>query len=161
MGFSPLGLALVAAILAPSLMLLFWPSSGPWPASRSAGVSFDAVEHAGRVASCALLLLAGPSLEDVSSHGWGSVGLAGASVAFVGLNGVPWARYLQSGRSLEALFRPLWGVPVPGAVFPVGALLCAAAVSGSWWLAAASLVFAVGHLANSWHMWKHLRRASR
>lgn len=163
--FSLGGLLVLVAILAPSLLLAVRPPVEPWPASRSAGAMFDVAEHAGQVVVCVLLVLVEPAWEDAElgwSGGWARARTALLAVAAVCavLNYVPWVRYLHGGRRLTDLFRPLWGLAVPSAVLPVGVLLCVAVVGSDWWLAAASAVFAVGHVANSRHLATGLRATS-
>ncbi len=163
-GFSLGGLLVLVAILAPSLLLAVRPPADPWPAPRSAGTMVDVAEHTGQVVVCVLLVLVEPAWEDADlgwSSGWAgarTVLLVIAAVCAV-LNYVPWVRYLRGGRRLTDLFRPLWGLPVPSAVLPVGVLACVAVVGSDWWLAAATAVFAVGHVANSQHLVVGLRAA--
>ncbi|GHS85857.1 hypothetical protein AGMMS50218_04430 [Actinomycetota bacterium] len=163
-GFSLGGLLVLVAIVAPSLLLVVRPPADPWPEFRSAGVVFDVVEQTGRVVTCVLLVLVEPAWEDAGlgwSGGWAgarTVLLAVAATCAV-LNYVPWVRYLRGGRRLTDLFRPLCGLPVPSAVLPVGVLVCIAVVGSDWWLAAATAVFAVGHVANSRHLAVGLRAA--
>ncbi|HEY0119754.1 MAG TPA: hypothetical protein VGC04_13340 [Cellulomonas sp.] len=163
-GFSLGGLLVLVAILAPTLLLALRPPADPWPASRSAGAVFDVAEHAGQVVVCVLLVAVEPAWED-ADLGWSSGGagtrtvlLAVGAVCAV-LNYVPWVRYLRGGRRLTDLFRPLGGLPVPSAALPVVVLACVAVVGSDWWLAVASAVFAVGHVANSRHLAAGLRSA--
>ena len=60
-----------------------------------------------------------------------------------------WLRYMQQGRRYALLFAPMWGIPLPMAVMPVIYFGAAAALVRSCPLAAATAVFAVGHLAVS------------
>jgi hypothetical protein len=62
-----------------------------------------------------------------------------------------WLRYVQQGRRYALLFAPMWGIPLPMAVMPVIYFGAAAALLRSWSLAAATVVFAIGHLVVSAH----------
>ena len=62
-----------------------------------------------------------------------------------------WWRYVQQGHRYALLFAPLWRIPLPMAVMPVIYFGAGAALLHSWPLAAATVVFASGHLAVSEH----------
>lgn len=57
-----------------------------------------------------------------------------------------WVRYVAVGLAGAALYRPLWGLPVPMAVLPVLVFLLVAAWLNNAWIAVAALVLAAGHL---------------
>jgi hypothetical protein len=60
-----------------------------------------------------------------------------------------WIRYVIKGRHFALLFAPMWGIPLPMAVMPVIYFGAAAAVLRSWPLAAATVLFTIGHLSVS------------
>ena len=62
-----------------------------------------------------------------------------------------WLRYALRGQRYALLFEPMWGMPMPLAVMPVIYFGAAAALVRSWYLALATVVFAIGHLAVSEH----------
>lgn len=62
-----------------------------------------------------------------------------------------WLRYVRQGQRYALLFAPMWGIPLPMAVWPVIYFGAAAVLARSWPLAAATMVFAIGHLAVSAH----------
>jgi len=62
-----------------------------------------------------------------------------------------WLRYVQQGRRYALLFAPMRAIPLPMAVMPVIYFGAAAALLRSWPLAAATVVFAIGHLTVSAH----------
>lgn len=64
-----------------------------------------------------------------------------------------WVRYASKGRRFLLLFAPFLGVPLPMAVSPVIYYLAAAVFLGSWPLAAAAALLAVGHLPVSYYNW--------
>jgi hypothetical protein len=57
-----------------------------------------------------------------------------------------WARYFARGRGYALLFEPLLGIPLPLAVSPIVYFFAASVLLGSWYLALATLILAVGHL---------------
>jgi hypothetical protein len=77
-----------------------------------------------------------------------SVSLVVMAMALVGYY-LGWLRYIQQGARYALLFTPMWGIPLPMAVMPVIYFGAAAGLLRSWPLAAAMVVFAIGHLAVS------------
>lgn len=62
-----------------------------------------------------------------------------------------WGRYFLQRRRFIWLYKPLWGIALPMAVFPVLFLFAASVALRSLPLAAATAVLAVGHLSVSAH----------
>jgi len=60
-----------------------------------------------------------------------------------------WARYFVQGRSHALMFEPFLGVPIPLAISPIACFLAASVLFGSWYLALATVIFAIGHLSIS------------
>ncbi len=140
MGFSPLGLAIGLAVLAPNLLLLRFPPTTPWPAVRVPW-SLAGAERAGQ----AMCLVAPAITATAPFHRWWAVPVAAA----LGLYYALWFRYLARDRTVAALYRPVVGIPVPMAVLPVVVFLGTAAWLTSAWTAAAALVLAAGHVPAS------------
>jgi hypothetical protein len=57
-----------------------------------------------------------------------------------------WLRYFTGGRSQEFLRLPLWGLPLPLAVAPVGFLILSSYLMSSWPMLGASLLFGIAHI---------------
>ncbi|WP_100344662.1 hypothetical protein [Compostimonas suwonensis] len=142
MEFSVAGLLVSLAILAPNLLLLAWPPRDQPKPVPSTGFALSAAERAGQ-AGC----LVAPALTGGPPHldGWLLL-----LVVFVGAYWALWLRYLLTGRRFARLYEPLGPIPVPMAVFPVLAFAATAGWLGTWWLAAATVVLAVGHLPTAW-----------
>ena len=145
MGFSLLGLLTGLAILAPNLLLAVFPPRGGIPRLGSAGPVFTALERAGQV-GCLALLAATPAAPTL----W-LIPVALSIAAYWTL----WARYLR-GRDFALLYAPWARIPIPMAVFPVLAFAAAALNAWSPWPAIAVAALAVGHLANSWHVYREI-----
>lgn len=62
-----------------------------------------------------------------------------------------WVRYFVRDRNYALLFEPFLGMPLPLAISPIVYYLAASALFGSWYLALATTVLAVGHLWISFH----------
>lgn len=137
MGFSPLGLLVSAAVLAPNLLMIRFPPRDGLPDARPPR-PLVWLERVGQALCIAVPALVAPG----PLAPWWSVAVALALLLYYGL----WARYLRRGRTAALLYRSLWGVPVPMAILPVLAFLAASAWLGSGWIAVAALVLAAGHI---------------
>jgi hypothetical protein len=56
-----------------------------------------------------------------------------------------WIRYFRNP-TLMNFYRPLWGIPLPGATLPVAAFLLLGIYGRLIWLIAASVLLGVGHM---------------
>lgn len=136
-GFSPLGLIVSIAVLAPNLILLWRPPATKPPELR-VPPPFEWFERAGQA-----LCLVAPAITVPGWIAWGWAIPAGlALAAYYGL----WIRYLAGGRRLAFLYAPVWHVPVPMAILPVAVFLCAAAWLGNAWIAGSAALLAAGHI---------------
>ncbi|QIZ99800.1 hypothetical protein [Leifsonia sp. PS1209] len=140
MGFSLLGLIMALAVLAPNLLLVWFPPLSPMPEARVPRL-LGWLERAGQ----ALCLVVPPITEPGELVGWWAVPALAALAGYYAL----WARYLATGRAGETLYRRWWVIPVPMAVLPVVVFLSTAAWLGNLWIAAAALVLAAGHIPAS------------
>lgn len=146
-GFSPIGLAIGLAFLAPSLLLVLLPPRGGTPAVPSAGRVATSAERTGQIGCLVALAVSGAT----APTPW--LLPVGAAIAlYLGL----WLRYLLRGRSFAILYAPLGPIPVPLAVAPVLAFAAAAVWAQSWWVAIATALLATGHLPNSVVAARHL-----
>jgi hypothetical protein len=57
-----------------------------------------------------------------------------------------WTRYFRGGHTLRDFYRPFFGVPAPGAVLPVTAVLLLGIYGRLIWLIIASVILGVGHI---------------
>jgi len=73
-------------------------------------------------------------------------------VAYYGL----WIRYVVVGRGFSSLFSFI-SIPIPMAILPILAFGFIAMWGKSIWLGVASIVFAIGHIANSWYTYSYVK----
>lgn len=140
MGFSPLGLLVGLAVLAPNLLLLGWPPRDGLPAAQVPR-AVRWLERAGQVLCLAVCAFTEPG----RIVGWWALPMLVALAGYYAL----WGRYLVTGRDGRTLYRSWWLVPVPMAVLPVVVFLTAAAWLGNPWIAASAVILAAGHLPAS------------
>ena len=57
-----------------------------------------------------------------------------------------WVRYFRGKRALSDFYRPLLGIPAPGATLPVLAFLFLGIYGKVIWLIAASVILGIGHI---------------
>lgn len=151
MGFSPLGLAVGLAVLAPNLLLVWFPPRVGLPAVP-VPAALRWLERVGQG-----LCLVVPAV--TAPGGLVMWGVLPALVALAGYYAL-WARYLRTGRSGATLYRPWWRLPVPMAILPIVVFLSAAVWLGNPWIAVAALFLAAGHLPVSAMVARSLRRAA-
>jgi hypothetical protein len=145
-GFSPLGLAVSIAVLAPNLLMLWFPPVDLVRAPDGAGRSdlsgppapLIGLERAGQALCLTVpaITVPGPIIW------WILIPTVWALAVYYAL----WVRYLRAGCSAMLLYRPLWRVPVPMAILPAAVFLAAAAWLSNPWIAIAALILAAGHI---------------
>lgn len=137
MEFSLAGAAVSFVILAPNaLLLVFRPVDTPPPTRPRRLLTW--IERVGQALCLVVPALTGHQPRDP----WWSLPLFACVALYIGL----WVRYVATGRRIEALYASLGPIPVPMALFPVAAFLCAAGWLGSWWIALAATILAIGHI---------------
>ncbi|AIQ33727.1 MULTISPECIES: hypothetical protein [Paenibacillus] len=150
MGFSFLGTLIALIILAPSFLMIKFPPENVPAGVRDAGPVFTILERVGQLGCISILVISKDNFQQVD------FGIIAALIvmliaAYYGL----WIRYLVKGRQFKILWDPLGFIPIPMAVLPVCAFGLAAIWGRSIWLSVAVVCLAIGHLANSWHSYKH------
>jgi hypothetical protein len=135
-GFSLFGLIVSIVVLAPNLLLLWFPPRGRTTVARVPRL-LEGVERAGQA-----LCLVVPAITLPGAIVWWWVFPAAVALAtYYGL----WGRYL-GGREQVLLYASLWRVPVPMAVTPVLVFLSAAGWLSNPWIALAAVILAAGHI---------------
>jgi len=57
-----------------------------------------------------------------------------------------WIRYFRSKQKVSDFYRPLFGIPAPGATLPVAAFLLLGIYGKVIWLIISSVVLGIGHI---------------
>ncbi len=153
MRFSLIGLLISAGILLPNLLMVVIPPVG-MPTGLSDGhFALTIAENLGRAAVFVILILfTGNKIAAARVDVW-LILLCVCAAVYYGL----WIRYAVRGGDFSLLFRPLWGIPVPMAVFPAAVFLLAAVWMRSLPLGIAAGVFGVAHVIISLRTWASIR----
>ena len=80
------------------------------------------------------------------------------SAALMILYEVYWIRYFRSSRTVRDFYRPLLGIPAPGATLPVVAFLLLGIYGKVIWLILSSVIFGIGHIGT--HL-QHIKSLAR
>ncbi len=137
MGFSLAGVAVSLAILAPNaLLILFRPVDATPPIRSPRPLTW--LERSGQALCLVVPALTGQEPGDP----WWLAAVIACIAVYLGL----WGRYLVTGWHIASLYAPLGPIPVPMALFPIAAFLLAAGWLGSWWIALAATILALGHI---------------
>ncbi len=153
MKFSFFGLLIGAVILLPNLLMIFVPPVGMPQGLRDGPIALTIAENVGRAAVFVILILfSGKAIAAARVDGWLWL-LCLCAAVYYGL----WIRYAVRGGAFSLLFSPLWGIPVPMAVFPAAVFLFTAVWIRSLPLGIAAGVFGVAHIIISLRTWASIR----
>lgn len=144
--FYPVNLILVGLILLPNLIFLVVPPQHiPDQSSRSSGwLIVSILERVGQISCFALPLFWKFDLKFANKAILVLMAIA-LLIYYIG-----WSRYLLGDHSFKLLFSPMWKLPIPLAIAPVVYFLCIGILQNSWPVIIASIVFAAGHIPESW-----------
>lgn len=153
MGFSIIGTIIAIAIFIPNLLMIKFPPNKAPKDLKDAGIIFTVLERIGQVGCILILVISKNNFERLTINIW-TVFMGSCLLIYYFL----WARYVVKGQEYKLLWEPLSFIPIPMAVFPVGAFLFAAILGKSIWLSILVVFLGIGHFANSWHSYKELKR---
>lgn len=153
MGFSIIGTIIAIAIFIPNLLMMKFPPNNAPKDLKDAGIIFTVLERIGQVGCILILVISKTNFEKLTINIW-AVFMGSCLLIYYFL----WARYVVKGQEYNLLWEPLSFIPIPMAVFPVGAFLFAAILGKSIWLVILVVFLGIGHFANSWHSYKELKK---
>ena len=140
-------------------LILLWIPNSAWAKRKPEGYDptdenkvLLILERAGQVLCTAAILLFTDYNPD-SFAPW--IAWFIASAALMALYEVSWIRYFTSKRTVADFYRPLLGIPAPGATLPVVAFLLLGIYGRVIWLISASVILGIGHIGI--HL-QHIRR---
>lgn len=141
-------------VMLPSVSFMFLsPRNVPATDGKRVHPVLSAAETAGRVGTVALPLFYPAHMD----HWYDAAALGGMAVCLL-LYYAVWMVYYRRGRDFARLFAPLWGIPVPLAVFPSVYFVLAAVPLHAVPLLVAGLVFGPAHIAVSLQTYRRTLR---
>ncbi len=141
-------------VMLPSVSFMFLsPRNVPDPDEKRVHPVLSAAEAAGRVGTVVL-----PLFYPTHIARWYEAAALGGMAVCLLLYYAVWMVYYRRGRDFARLFTPLWGIPVPLAVFPSVYFLLASVLLHAVPLVVAGLVFGVAHIAVSLQTYRRTLR---
>ncbi|WNS43634.1 hypothetical protein [Paenibacillus sp. MMS20-IR301] len=152
MGLHSTGFIVPLLVLLPNLLFIFFQPRNAPESVPPTPLIFTSLERAGQISCFMMPILFGRELAG-QSLGLSAAGMAVCLLVYYGC----WVRYYRSGRKFSALFSPWLGIPVPMALFPAIYFLLLGFWLQSWLFIIPALLFAIGHLVNSWSIYNRIR----
>jgi hypothetical protein len=146
MGFSSMGLAIVSLIFAPNLLYVKYPPKDIPKGLKDVNMFFTLLERVGQTAFFIILVLSKNNYKNTKANIW-FILMVISIIVYYAL----WIRYVIKGKYFSLLFKPIWIIPIPMAIFPVLAFGFAALLGKSVYLGITVIIFAIGHFVNSWN----------
>jgi len=140
-GFSYIGLIYLLMLWIPNFMWAKHKPDGYDPSGESKVLLV--FERVGQVLCTASILLF-TDYNPRSVDPWTAWFIASAALMI--LYEVNWVRYFRSKQTVVDFYRPLFGIPAPGATLPVAAFLLLGVYGKVIWLILASLILGIGHV---------------
>lgn len=154
MVFSLIGFLIALSIFLPNLTFVIFPPKRVPKVITSAGFIFTLLERIGQIGCISILVLTRGNYSTINI--WFIL-----MVICIAIYYLLWLRYIIKGQDLIWCFKPLSFIPIPMALFPVLAFLLAALWGMSLYLGIATIMLAIGHIANSYHTYKLLENKKR
>ena len=152
MGLHIKGFIIPLLVLLPNLIFIFFPPRNVPHSLGSTPLIFTILERAGQITCFMMPILFGRKLAE-QPVGPAAVLMAVCLIVYY----FCWIRFYLSGREFAVLFVPLLGIPVPMALFPAIYFLILGFSLPSWLFLIPALVFTIGHLVNSWSVYRQMR----
>lgn len=146
MGFSSIGLTIILIIFAPNLLYVKYSPKDIPNDLKDVSVFFTMLERGGQVAFFIILVLSKNNYQTIKINMWFVLMV----INIIGYYAL-WIRYVIKGHYFSLLFKPIWIIPIPMAIFPVLAFGFASLLGKSIYLGIAVVVFSIGHFVNSWN----------
>jgi hypothetical protein len=152
LGFSYIGLIIVAVVLLPNLLFVIFPPKNIPNGLEDVNLFFTIIERIGIIAFIVILLTSNVSFINLNFNLFLLLMILCIVIYYV-----LWLRYVLKGQDFSLLFIPLLFIPMPMAIFPVCYFLFASLWINSIYLTITTLIFAIGHFANSWNSYLHIK----
>ena len=140
-GLSYIGLIYMLMIQIPNIMWARRKPAGYDPSGESRILLV--IERAGQVLCTASILLF-TDYNPRALEPWTAWFIASATLML--LYEIFWIRYFCGQRTVGDFYRPLFGIPAPGATLPVAAFLLLGIYGKVIWLILSSIILGIGHI---------------
>ena len=150
---SPQNLWIAAVLLLPNLLLVFFPAVNV-PAENGRPNGWNIVILLERIGQTAVFLL--PLFIRMDMSGSHKKYVLAFMIFTAVLYYICWGRFFFQGRLFSLMYKSLWFIPIPMALLPVLYFAAAAFLMDSWLYGLATVVFAAGHLLESWYISSHI-----
>ena len=140
-GFSYIGLIYLLMLWIPNAMWAKHKPKGYDPSGENKILL--AFERVGQALSTAAILLFTDYNPDTLEP-WTAWFIASAALML--LYEIFWVRYFRSKQTVTDFYRPIFGIPAPGATLPVAAFLLLGIYGKVIWLIASSVILGIGHV---------------
>lgn len=140
-GFSYIGLIYMLMLQIPNIMWAKHKPEGYDPSGENKVLLI--FERIGQVLCTASILLF-TDYNPRSFEPWTAWFIA--SVLLMTLYEIYWVRYFRSKQTVNDFYRPLLGIPAPGATLPIVAFLLLGIYGKVIWLIVSSVILGVGHI---------------
>ncbi len=155
LGFSYVGLIYLLALMIPNIL---WMRRTETHDSSGESKALLALERVGQVL-CVVTLLIFSDTNPKQFDLW-MLWLVASALLMV-MYECYWIRYFRSERTVRDFYRPMLGIPVPGAALPSAAFLLLGVYGRLVGLIAAAVIFGVGHIGIHWgHVKDEMPRSS-
>lgn len=139
-GFSYVGVAFLLMLFIPNII---WTKNQPegYDASDENRILLI-FERVGEVLCTCLILI----FSDFNLHATKWIIWLGISFLLMIIYEIYWIRYFKSDKTLEDFYKPMLGIPVPGAMLPVMAFLILGIYGTNIFLIISSAILGIGHI---------------
>lgn len=152
MNFTLKGFIVVLLPLLPNLLFFLLPAPNLQNGLKDGGLLINILEHGGRIIYMIAMVIAFHKPSDGNRNQL-LIGMAICLIAYF----ILWGRYFLNGRDGILLFEKAFGIPVPMAIFPVVYYLLGAIWLNNVPASIAIILFAIGHITNSYLTYLQLR----
>ena len=156
MGFHIAGFLFPTLILLPNLLFFSYPPKDVQSEKAKAPIWLTILENAGRIICFLYPIVYGTDAAAALISGSMMMYLM---AAFILVYYILWARYFVHNRTFAFLFRPLFYLPVPMAVFPAAYFLTLGLLLQSAFMMVAAIAFAISHISISLITYRKLKKS--
>jgi hypothetical protein len=142
----PINFIMPGLILLPNIFCMIFPPMDI-PAESKKPKGWNAIIVLEWIGRLAVFIL--PLFWELRIIGWGKVIILIVMIFCILVYYISWLRYFIGQRKFKLLFKTLFFIPVPMAIFPVLYLILAGVLLNSWPVVLAAVIFASGHIPES------------